>query len=489
MDNQGQTIGSSIVLKFIERFGTQIVNIVLNIILARLLVPEDYGVLAILNVFVVLAQVISQNGINNALVQKSEPDELDYSTALYLSLAIAGGIYSILFVSAQFIAAFYSMSQITLYLRVLGVVLFPGAICAIYNARVMKKMQFRIVMVTGVIANISACVLGVITAYYGFGVWSLIITQMASAFIALFMMMFMIKERFSFEFSSARAKSIMSYGNKIIIASIIDNIYYDAESLLIGKILSKEVLGFFTNARTYPLRVVSSIQETIASVIFSALANEQHNIQRMREIHCKAIQLFSFLMFPMLFGFAAVSREFISVMLTDKWMPCLVPMQAFSIGFAFIALSAPNIQVIKATGKSDLNLEVEMLRKVIIFIGLLFSIYFWGTIEAISIMSAITTVGTALMVAFVGGRVISFSLVEQLNAIFKNIMATLGMMLTLYAVSLIVTDELSGFRILVLKVFIGAIVYFIIALITKNESLKFILDNGKVVLARLSGKG
>ena len=484
MDKQGQTIGTSIVMKFVERFGTQLVNIVLNIILARLLAPEDYGVLAILNVFVVLAQVISQNGINNALIQKENPDELDYSTALCLSIGIASGIYLLLFIFARPIAKFYNMSQIALYLRVLALELFPGAICAIYNAMVMKKMQFRIVMVTGVISNISSCVLGVVAAYCGLGIWALIISQMSATVILLVLMMIMVKEKLSIRFSKQRAQSLMGYGNKIIIASIIDNLYYDVEGLLIGKILSKEILGFFTNARTYPLRVVSSIKDTIAGVVFPALSNEQKNFHRMKEIDRKAIQVFSFIMFPMLFGFAAVSREFVYILLTEKWLPCLFPMRMFSIGFAFLALSAPNIQVIKATGKSDLNLKIEIIRKGIIFGGLIFSAVIWGTIEAISIASAGTTVVTALLVAAVGGRIISFPLMEQIKAITKNIVATSGMILAIYIASVMTPEEMFGMTTLLLKILVGVIAYVLIAFITRNESLQLILNKGKALLVR-----
>lgn len=489
MDKQGQTIGTSIVMKFVERFGTQIVNIVLNIILARLLAPEDYGVLAILNVFVVLAQVISQNGINNALIQKEKPDKLDYSTALCVSLAIASGIYIILFVFAHPIAEFYSMPQIALYLRILALELFPGAVCAIYNAMVMKNMRFRIVMVTGVIANTSSCVLGVIAAYCGFGIWALIISQMSATIILLVSMMIMVKEKLSIRFSKQRASSLMGYGNKIIAASVIDNLYYDVEGLLIGKVLSKEVLGFFTNARTYPLRVVSSIKDTIAGVVFPALSNEQKDIHRMKEIDRKAIQVFSFIMFPMLFGFAAVSKEFVYILLTEKWLPCLFPMQAFSIGFASLALSAPNIQVIKATGKSDLNLRVEILRKGIVFGGLILSATMWGTIEAISIASAITTIATSLMVAAIGGREISFSLLMQLRSILKNAVATGGMMLAIYIYSITIEGKTLGFGTLIIKICIGAITYILIALITKNESLIMVLDKGKSLCSRITRRG
>lgn len=484
MDMRGQTIGTSIVLKFCERFGTQAVNVVLNIILARLLSPEDYGVLAILSVFIVLAQVISQNGINNALIQKENPDDLDYSTALCLSLAIAGGIYILLFVFAPFIAKFYSMPAIALYLRVIALELFPGAICAIYNAVVMKNMQFRIVMVSGMIANIGSCFLGVVAAYCGLGIWALIISQMSATFILLALMVKMVKKRFSIRFSKQRAKSLMGYGNKIIIASIIDNLYYDVEGLLIGKILSKEILGFFTNARTYPLRVVSSVKDTIASVVFPALSNEQKNLVRMKEIDCKAIQVFSFMLFPMLFGFAAVSKEFVYILLTEKWLPCLFPMQMFSIGFAFLALSAPNIQVIKATGQSDLNLKIEVVRKCIIFGGLILSASIWGTIDAIAVSSAVTTIATTLMVAAVGGRTISFPLIEQVKSIYKNIIATFGMMLAIYIVSFIVPKDMFGVVTLVLKIFVGVASYLAIAFITKNDSLRLVLNRSKALLIR-----
>jgi len=482
MREEGQTIGTSIIMKFIERFGTQIVNIVLNIIMARLLAPSDYGVQGIITVFVILAQVISQNGISNALIQRNKPDELDYSTALDISLVIAFVLYAVLFFLAEPIASFYDVPEVAVYLRVLALILFPGAFNAVYNARVMKNMQFRIVMITGMVVNLSSCLIGVIAAYFGLGVWALIISQMANVCLLFLMMTLMVKAKISFKFSAARAKILMGYGNKIIVASIIDNLYYDFEGLVIGKLYATDALGYFSNARNYPLRVVSSVKDTLAGVIFPALSNEQTNTSRMKEIVRKSIQVFTFILFPMLMGFAAVSEEFICVLLTDKWLPCLVPMRAFCVGFSFLALSSTNIQVIKALGKSDLNLKIELVRKALLLITLLVSLFIWGTIDAIAIASVVAISLTAIMVAYIGGRLIGFPLFDQLLSIMNNVLITIAMLFVLWLVSLVLPSSWFGYLSLFIKIIVGMVSYFGFAWITKNPTFYLLISKCKPFL-------
>jgi teichuronic acid exporter len=480
------SISSSIAFKFIERFGTQMVNLVLNVILARLLMPEDYGTLAILNVFIVLAQVISQNGINNALIQKADVDDDDYSTGLVLSLLISAGLYLLIFITAPFISVFYDMPSITIYLRVIALSLFPGAINTIYNAKVMREMKFKIVMITGMVSNTTSCALGVAAAYFGLEVWALIISQMSAVFILLFMFIIMLRWPIGLRFYKDRAKALFGYGYKIIIASIIDNLYYDFENLFVGKVMSREILGFYTNARTYPLRVVSSIKDTIAGVIFPAMANEQENNERMRDLAKKSIQLFSFVVFPLMIGFALVAKEFILVLLTDKWLTSLTPMIMFSIGLAFLSLSAPNIQIIKAKGYSGLYLKVECIRKGIILATLIATAAIWGTIDALSIGSMASTILTALFIMQVCGHTIGYSLFHQIRDVLKNIICVVVMAGVVIGLSVVIGNKLPLIVMLVVKVFAGATSYILCAAIIKNPMLKEVIRRAEPMLKKFS---
>lgn len=482
------SIASSIAFKLIERFGTQMVNLILNVILARLLMPEDYGTLAILNVFVVLAQVVSQNGINNALIQKTDVDDDDYSTGLILSLLISAGLYLLIFIAAPFISAFYDMPSITIYLRVIALSLFPGAINTIYNAKVMREMKFKIVMITGMVSNTTSCALGVVAAYFGLEVWALIISQMSATFILLIMFIVMLRWHLGFKYDRSRAKALIGYGYKIIAASVIDNLYYDFENLFVGKVMSREILGYYTNGRTYPLRVVSSIKDTIAGVIFPAMANVQGNDNEMKRLAKKSIQLFSFMVFPLMIGFALVSKEFIVVLLTEKWLTSLTPMRTYSIGLAFLSLSAPNIQIIKAKGKGSLYLKVECIRKGIILATLITSAVIWGTIRALSIGSMLSTIITAIFAMQVCGETIQYGALNQIKDIWKNIACVIMMTIIVIMVNGIMKNRFSSFIILVVKIILGGASYIACAVIIKNQMLKEVYEKVNILLKRKSNR-
>ena len=471
------SVTSSVILKYLERFGTQIVTVVLNIILARLLIPEDFGTLAILNVFVVLAQAISQNGINLALIQKKTIDEDDYSTGFVLCFAFSALLYFMIFCGAPLVSFLYNTELITVYLRTISISLFPGAVNAIYLAKTMREMRFGIIMITGIISTISSCIIGVIMAYLGFGVWSLIFSQIILAVILCVTLTLSLKWKLAIIFSFQRAKSILSYGYKIVLGSMLDNLYYDVESLFLGKMFSRSELGIFTNARTYPLRIVSSVKDTIASVIFPAMSMKQEDDVAMREITKKSIQSFSFIVFPLMIGFSLVSKEFITLFLTEKWLGCLFPMQVFSIGVALVALRSPNTQIIKAKGNASLYLKLECIQKALLFLALIISASISRTINAISMGSLLSIILTTLITMELCGRKIHYGVFQQIKDIAPIIISVAFMSITILIFEKNISSDFSSMVTLLLKISIGVITFFVCALISCRELLKGMIQS------------
>ncbi len=466
---KSQSLNSAIIMKFVERIGSQLVTIGLNIILARLLFPEDFGTLAILNVFIILAQSISQSGISSAIVQRANADDKDFSTGFVLSIGIAAMLYGLIFLSAPWIAKFYNMGEITLYLRVLALVLFPGALNTVLNAIAMCQMNYRPIMIAGISASITSCLLAVFFAVQGFGIWALIIQQGASIVIHTLVMEYLIRWRASIEFSIERAKSLLGYGNRIIIAGIIDNLYYDVESLFIGKSISQEMLGYFTNARTYPLRLIASIKDSIANVIFPAMSQQKGNSERIKSITQYSIRLFTFIVFPIMFGMALVSEEFIVLFLTDKWIHSLVPLRCFCVSFSLMALSSPNIQGIKAAGDSKLVLRIETFRKSVLFTALLVALKISPMVNTIAYTSMISTIVMALIIVQICGSRVKYGLMEQLKDIWLNILATATMAVVVYFVGIspVITGEPAIIK-MGSKIICGIIVYICTCAVTSN---------------------
>ncbi len=467
----GASLGSAISMKFAERLGTQIVNVVLNMVMARLLYPEAFGTVAIINVFIVLAQCISQNGISSAIVQKKEEDEADYSTGLVLGLGLATVLYAIIFVAAPWIGAFYNNPALTVYLRVLSLVLFPGALNTVYNAINMRKMQFKSIMISGIFSSITSCLLGVVCAYFGAGIWALIIQQGANVLLQTGILAALTKWKLSLHFSKESAKSLFGYGNRIVIAGIIDNLYYDAENLFIGKAMSQAMLGFFTNARNYPLRVISSVKDTIANVIFPAMAKEKGDTEKIRGIAKHSLQLFTFLVFPVMFGMALVAREFTISLLTEKWEQSIIPMQYFCVSLSVLAISSPNVQIVKALGLSQLVLYIEIMRKGAMFAALGIVLLLAPTINNVALGSMVATVLMALVVAQICGSKIGYGVLRQLWDIRRNLMAVVVMVVVLLAKEAFLPLENRMLLDMLLKVALGGVSYFGAALLTRNEIL------------------
>lgn len=478
-DEKGQSFGASVCMKFVERFGTQLVTIVLNIILARLLSPDDYGILAILNVFIVLTQVLTQHGINNALVQKQNLTEKDYSTGLILSMALSVVLYFVLFGISPFIAYFYENPNITVYLRVLALSIFPVSLNAVFMAILMKTMQFRKIMIIGIVSSILACMLGVFLAYIGFGIWSLIIQQIMSNVLQSVLLLILVRWRYAICFSKSSASFILRYGGAISIAAIIDNLYYDLESLVVGKWFSKSLLGFYTNARTYPLRVISSVKDTIAGVVFPAMSKVAEQQKEIKKLAQASIRLFSFVVFPAMTGLALIAKEFVVVLLTEKWLPIVFPMQMFCIAFAFLSISSPNIQVIKALGKAKMNLYIEIIRKIIIFLSLVIVIAVFGTIDSVAVGFALSNAITAIGVAAICGHQISYELIEQLRDMYKSGVSLILMILAILVLNRLLPNTYFGLTSMILKICIGGIIYISSALFLKNPVMNLVLDKLK----------
>ena len=471
-----QGFGASVCMKFIERFGTQLVTIVLNVILARLLSPDDYGVLAILNVFIVLAQVITQYGINNALVQKQDISNVDYSTGLLLSMLISVLLYLVLYIISPFIASFYRNPNITLYLRVLSVSVFFVSFNAVYLAILMKKMQFRKIMIIGIASSISAGIVGVVLAYVGFGVWSLIIQQILSSFLQSVLLVIWVKWKYALHFSRTSASFILKYGGTISVAAIIDNLYYDVESLFVGKWFSQNLLGYYTNARTYPLRVISSVKDTISGVVFPAMSKVAGNVAEVKKLAKLSIRLFSFVVFPAMIGLALIAEEFVLILLTEKWLPIVFPMQMFCLAFAFLSISSPNIQVIKSLGKAKMNLIIEIVRKAMILCTLILVVLVFNTIDAVAIGFAISNIITAIGVAAVCGHQIGYELIEQFRDMLKNIVSLIIMILAITLIHIILPSDCLGLMSMILKIIVGGVIYISSAFLLKNPIITMVME-------------
>ena len=334
--------------KLLERFGIQGVQFILQIVLARILSPDDYGVLAIMVIFTTIANVFIQTGFSTALIQNKDVTEEDYSTVLWITLFIATLLYGIIFFASPLIGYFYSKPELITPLRILALMLFPGALNSIQLAKVSREMDFKKVFYSNVGAIIVSGVAGIAVALLGGGLWSLVIQTMLNIFTATAVMCFTAKFKIYFKINFSRAKVLFSFGWKLLVSAVLDTAYQNLQSLVIGKKFNSETLGYHNRGLQFPQFLIISITSAVQSVMLPALSEKQEKKDELKAVMRNAVSLASYLIFPMALGMAAVANAFVEIVLTDKWLPCVPFLQIYCFSFAFYPFNVCNLQAIKS---------------------------------------------------------------------------------------------------------------------------------------------
>ena len=474
---------SGVIWKFGERVSAQAVNFIVSIILARLLLPEDYGIIALVTVFITICNKIVVSGFATSLIQKKDADNLDFSTVFYFSLAVAVVLYTGLFFSAPFIADFYSAeSDPQLFIqviRVMGLNLFIIAVNSVQQAYVSRTMQFRKFFFSTIIGTVVSAVAGIGMAYGGYGVWALVAQNIILAVVNGIVLWFMVKWRPELKFSFKRLKTLYSYGWKIFVASMIKILYNDLRSLVIGKVYTAADLAFYNKAQSFPQLIDTNVEGTIDSVLFPAISKKQSSVDDMRAMLRRAIKTTSYVLMPLLAGLSAVAKPFIIILLTDKWAESIPLMQILSFSFMFAPIELENLQAIKAIGRSDVALKVEIIKKVAGVIILIVSIPFGVT--AIAVGMVISTTLSAIINAIPNKKLLGYTFKMQLADILPGLLLSLVMFGVVYPISLL---DLNVFVMLIVQVAVGAIIYISLSVIFKVESFKYILGIVKGFLKR-----
>ena len=376
---QSGKIISSFIWKLLERFSSQAISLLVAIILARLLLPADFGVIAILVVFIELANVIIDGGLNTALVQKKEADDLDFSTILFVSLTLAGVLYLILFCVAPFIADFYNNQILTSVLRILSINLFLNSFNAIQRAYVSKHMLFNKLFYCNLAAILASGITGITMAYTGWGIWALVYQQIVYQVVLTITMWFIINWRPIIAFSRQRFKGLFNYGWKIFATNMIIAIYENIRSLIIGKIYQPATLAFFDRGKQFPNLIITNISISLQTILLPTFADIQDDRERVKLIMKKSIRIINFIILPLLTILAACAKPLIILLLTEKWLEAAPFMQIFCIAFMMIPIQSTNMSAIKALGYSGITLKVELIKKIIetiiLIVSFLISVY------------------------------------------------------------------------------------------------------------------
>ena len=314
---------SGLFWKFGERILAQGVSFVVSLVLARMLLPEEYGSIALVLVFINLANVFVSNGLGETLIQKPDAKQSDFSTMFFCSLFLSILLYAFLFCSAPFIARFYNNEQLILVLRVLGLQVPLSSVNTIQQAYVSKHMMFRKFFYSTVGGTLISGFIGIVLAYNGAGIWALVIQYMTNTFINTFILFITVKWYPTFEFDKNSAKTLFSFGWKLVAAQFMNQVYVELKNLFIGKIYTPADLASYNKGEQFPSVLVMNINSAISSVLFPAMSIANQEKGKLKELTRQSIMMSSYVVFPIITGLIIVAEPMIRLLLTDRWIKML----------------------------------------------------------------------------------------------------------------------------------------------------------------------
>ncbi|WP_026567972.1 lipopolysaccharide biosynthesis protein [Bacillus sp. UNC41MFS5] len=456
---------------FGERILTQGISFALSIILARLLMPSEYGVVALILVFINIANVFVSTGLGESLIQKKDTTESDFSTMFYCSFVLSLFLYTILFFSAPYIVAFYNHSELIWVLRILALILPISSFNTIQQAYVSKKMMFKKFFLSNFCSAILSGCIGIMMAYNGFGVWSLVAQFLTSSVVGTIVLFFTIRWRPKWLFSITAAKDLISFGWKLITANLINTVYSELRSLVIGKNYTMADLAYYNRGNQFPSLIISNINTTISKVIFPAMATVNDDPARLKSVTRRAMKLTAYLTFPLMIGLMSVAHSLILVLLTEKWLFAVPFLQICCVYWLFQPMQTANWQAIKALGRSDLLMNLEIVKKVIGVTLLLISMNI--SVYAIAMSNAIFAGISMLINMIPNKKLIEYSMLEQFRDIAPPLLLSITMGGMIYTLSWL---PLPVGPTLVLQIVSGGIIYVGASYIFKLDSFKYVSD-------------
>lgn len=397
---------------FVQQFSVQIINFAVQIILARLLMPEMFGLVAMVVVFISIGQALMDGGMTSSLIRTKNPDQLDYSTVFITNIIMSLGVYGVIFIAAPYIALFYNQEILTNIIRILSLTFVIRALVAVHMAKLTKEMNFKLQMKLQIPSTIMAGIVGISMAYQGYGVWSLVWLNLIQAISFTVQTLMFMKWRPSLIFNFERFKYHFNFGYKLTLASLIDVIFNDAYRIVIGKFYSPAAVGFFHQAETLRLFPVQQISTVVGKVTYPLFAkmNDDDALKFAYKITMKLVLV---LIVPLMLGLILMAEEGFRFLFGEKWLPAVPYFQILALASIVRPLSVYNLNILKVKGRSDIFLRIEILKKIIgvvlLIVGLNFQVI--GLVISLTVFSYISFI----INMYFSGSLISYPIKEQLK--------------------------------------------------------------------------
>lgn len=473
-DNLKQKTISGLFWQFCQKGVGQIVSFAISVVLARLLMPEEFGIVAISGMFTVLMGIFVNSGLGTALIQKKDADEIDYSTIFWAQTAFATIIYAITFLLAPYLAYIFKMPLLTAVIRVSALGMIIGTIGGIQGVIVTRKMDFKVYFFTTLVASILSGGIGIYLAYSGWGVWALVAQHLSSTILSTITVYAQVRWLPKFVFSTERFKSLFSVGLKYMTSSLIGTGFYQLRGYMIGLKYNAADLAYYNRGEGIPGMITRNIDSSINTVLFPVFSKLQDDKNAVKNAMRRSIKTSSYIIFPMVLGLAAIADNLVMVLYTDKWAACIPFMQVFCISECFAILNTANMQVLAGLGKVNTLLKMELHKKTIMIIILIITVF----ISPLAIATGMCIYGIYTMVinAFPNKKIINYSLKEQISDISANAVLAITMAFVVYMVG---QFNINIYALLILQVLFGTSLYLFVSEILHIESWEYIKNNLK----------
>ena len=474
--NSKSTI-SNLLWRFAERCGAQAVSFLVSIILARLLAPEAYGTIALAMVFINILQVFVDSGMGTALIQKKDADDLDFSSVFYFNIAACLVLYAGLFLAAPSIAQFYGDPALTALVRALSLTVVVSGVRNIQQSYVSRHLLFKRFFFSTIGSTLASAVVGIAMAYAGFGVWALVGQSLSNVVTGTIILWATVPWRPRRMFSWQRLKSLLSFGWKLLVSALLDTGYNNLRNLIIGKLYSSADLAYYNQGDKLPNLVITNINTSIDSVLLPTMANEQDDHARVRSMTRRAIKTSTYVMAPLMMGLAACAEPLIRLILTEKWLPCVPFLRIFCITYMFYPIHTANLNAIKALGRSDLFLKLEIAKKIVGLTILLCTM--WHGVMAMAYSLLLSSVLSQIINSWPNRKLLRYHYLNQLADILPALLLACAMGLAVYCIQYLGWGDLPT---LCVQVPVGAALYLAGSALLRLDSFLYLRSTAEKLL-------
>jgi len=470
---------SNFIWRFSERCGAQLVTFIVSIVLARLLMPEDYGIVALVTVFTSILQVFVDSGLGTALIQKKDADDLDFSSVFYFNFVVCIALYLGMFLAAPTIARFYGDSSLVPIIRVISLTIVISGVKGIQQSYVSRNMLFKRFFFATLGGTVFSAFLGIGFAYAKFGVWAIVVQQLSNTTIDTLILWITVKWRPKKIFSWKRLKGLLSFGWKLLVSSLLDTVYNNLRNLIIGKFYSSADLAYYNQGDKFPKLIVTNINSSIDSVLLPTLSSAQDDRERVKNMTRRAIKTSTYIMAPLMMGLAFCANPIVRLILTEKWLPCVPYLQIFCITYMFWPIHTANLNAINAMGRSDYFLKLEVAKKTIGMLLLLSTMRFGVMVMAYSLLAS--TVTSMIINSWPNRTLLGYSFKEQMIDIFPGIFLAFLMGGVISIVRLLALPDIVT---LALQIPLSAVIYIGLSAVFKIESFEYLWNMVRSVLKK-----